>query len=96
VVLHLSISYLNEIDKETTGFTVSYWIQQEVVLEAKRLLYYSQCSVKEIAHALGYADHTYFSRLFKKVEGRTPGEFREMYRGQAGPVREKSGGVHRE
>jgi AraC-like DNA-binding protein len=94
--LHLSLSYLNEIVKETTGFTVSYWIQQEVVLEAKRLLYYSQCSVKEIAHALGYADHTYFSRLFRKVEGRTPGEFREMYRGQVGPVREKSGGVHRE
>jgi len=79
-LLHLSLSYLNEIVKETTGFTVSYWIQSEVVLEAKRLLYYSQCSVKEIAHELGYEDHTYFSRLFKKVEGRTPGEFREMYR----------------
>jgi AraC-like DNA-binding protein len=74
--LHLSLSYLNEIVKETTGFTVSYWIQQEIVLEAKRLLYYSQCSVKEIAHELGYEDHTYFSRVFKKQEGQTPGEFR--------------------
>jgi AraC-like DNA-binding protein len=79
--LHLSLSYLNEIVKETTGFTVGYWIQQEIVLEAKRLLYYSQCSVKEIAFELGYEDHTYFSRLFKKMEGRTPGEFRAMYRG---------------
>ena len=81
--LHLSLSYLNEIVKETTGFTVSYWIQQEIVLEAKRLLYYSQCSVKEIAHELGYEDHTYFSRLFKKQVGQTPGEFRAGHRGLA-------------
>ncbi|HTI92024.1 MAG TPA: helix-turn-helix transcriptional regulator [Puia sp.] len=81
--LHLSLSYLNEIVKETTGFTVSYWIQQEIILEAKRLLYYSQCSVKEIAHELGYEDHTYFSRLFKKQVGQTPGEFRGEYRGLA-------------
>ena len=81
--LHLSLSYLNEIVKETTGFTVGYWIQQEIVLEAKRLLYYSQCSVKEIAHELGYEDHTYFSRLFKKQVGQTPGEFRGEHRGLA-------------
>lgn len=78
--LHLSLSYLNEIVKDATGFTVSYWIQREVMLEAKRLLYYSQRSVKEIAFELGYEDHTYFSRLFKKVEGRTPGEFRDAHR----------------
>lgn len=79
--LHLSLSYLNEIVKETTGFTVSYWIQQEIVLEAKRLLYYSQFSVKEIAHELGYEDPTYFSRLFKKQVGQTPGEFRGEHLG---------------
>ena len=54
--------------------------QQEIMLEAKRLLYHSNCSVKEIAHELGYEDHTYFSRLFKKTVGDTPGEFRRHYR----------------
>ena len=39
--LHLSLSYLNEAVKEATGFTVSYWIQHEILLEAKRLLYYA-------------------------------------------------------
>ncbi|HWK04280.1 MAG TPA: helix-turn-helix transcriptional regulator [Puia sp.] len=78
--LNLSLSYLNEVVKATTGFPVSYWIQQEIVLEAKRLLYYSDCSVKEIAHELGYEDHTYFSRLFKKTVSLTPGEFRRRYR----------------
>jgi AraC-like DNA-binding protein len=78
--LNLSLSYLNEVVKATTGFAVSYWIQQEVVLEAKRLLYHSTCSIKEIAHQLGYEDHAYFSRMFSKTVGRTPGAFRKFYR----------------
>lgn len=77
--LYLSLSYLNEAVKEATGFTVSYWIQQEILLEAKRLLYYGGGSVKEVAHELGYDDHAYFSRMFKKVVGRSPGEFRAQY-----------------
>jgi AraC family transcriptional activator of pobA len=77
--LHLSAPYLNEVVKEATGFTVTHWIQQEIVLEAKRLLYHSTCSIKEIAYQLGYEDHTYFSRLFKKAVGRTPGAFRGQY-----------------
>jgi AraC-like DNA-binding protein len=78
--LNLSLSYLNEVVKACTGFAVSYWIQYEVVLEAKRLLYQTGCSVKEIAYQLGYEDHTYFSRLFKKIVGQTPGTFRKRYR----------------
>ncbi len=77
--LHLSAPYLNEAVKEATGFTVSHWIQQEVFLEAKRLLYHSACTVKEIAYELGFEDHAYFSRLFKKTVGKTPGAFREQY-----------------
>lgn len=77
--LHLSPSYFNEAVKQATGFNVGYWIQKQIALEAKRLLYYGKCSVKEIAHELGYEDHTYFSRLFKKMVGRTPGEFRTEY-----------------
>lgn len=78
--MNLSLSYLNEAVKATTGLPVSNLIQQEVMLEAKRLLYHSTCSVKEIAHELGYDDHTYFSRLFKKTVGVTPGDFRRHYR----------------
>jgi AraC family transcriptional activator of pobA len=79
-MLNVSESYLNEVLKKVTGFSVSYWILNEVVLEAKRLLFYSECNVKEVAHALGYDDHAYFSRLFKKAEGVTPLAFRTAYR----------------
>lgn len=79
-MLNVSESYLSEAIKKTTGFPVSYWIQQEVMTEAKRLLYYSQLTVKEIAHTLGYTDHSYFSRLFRKVAGTSAITFREQYR----------------
>lgn len=78
--LNVSESYLNEALKKTTGLPVSYWIIQEVMLEAKRLLYYSEMNTKEIAHTLGYDDHTYFSRVFKRTAGNTPLEFRRHYR----------------
>lgn len=79
-LLCLSLSYLNEVVKAMTGFPVSYLIHQEIILEAKRLLYYSELSVKEIAFSLGYEDHAYFSRLFVKVVGHSPAQFRKVYR----------------
>jgi AraC-like DNA-binding protein len=78
--LNVSANYLNEVIKNVTGFPVSYWIQEEVMIEAKRLLYYSQLNVKEIAHSLGYEDHAYFSRFFKKAAGVSALAFREEYR----------------
>lgn len=74
--LHISIPYLNECVKHSTGHSVSYHIQQRVVLEAKRLLYHSDRSVKEIANELGYEDYPYFSRLFTKVTGMSALTFR--------------------
>jgi AraC-like DNA-binding protein len=80
-ILNYSLSHLNESVKNITGFPVSYWIHQQVVLEAKRLLYYTGMDVKEIAFSLGYEDHTYFSRLFLKVAGVPPGAFRRKFHG---------------
>ena len=74
--LHISTSYLNECIKNTTGHSVSYHIQERVVLEAKRLLHHSKKSVKEIATDLGFEDYPYFSRLFTKVTGMTALSFR--------------------
>ena len=77
--LSYSLSHLNESVKSTSGFPVSYWIHQQGVLEAKRLLCYTSMDVREIAFALGYEDHTYFSRLFSKVVGMSPSAFRYKF-----------------
>ncbi len=74
--VNISTAYLNECVKNTTGYSVSYHIQQRIVLEAKRLLYYSDKSIKEIAIELGYEDAAYFSRIFTKVTGMSAVTFR--------------------
>ncbi|MDR1200079.1 MAG: AraC family transcriptional regulator [Tannerellaceae bacterium] len=78
--LNYSLSHLNESVKKDTGFPVSYWIHQQIVLEAKRLLYYTNMDVKEIAFSLGYEDHTYFTRLFSQIAGMPPNAFRRKFR----------------
>lgn len=75
-ILNISTAYLNECVKDTTGHSVSYHIQQRVILEGKRMLYYTNKSVKEIAADLGYEDYPYFSRLFTKITGMTALTFR--------------------
>lgn len=74
--LNISTTYLNECVRNATGHSVSHHIQQRVVLEAKRLLYHSNNSVKEIAASLGFDDYPYFSRLFSKATGITAIAFR--------------------
>ncbi len=74
--LNISTPYLNECVKNTTGYSVSHHLQQRVILEAKRLLYHSDKTVKEIAAELGYEDYPYFSRLFTKVTGMSALAFR--------------------
>jgi AraC-like DNA-binding protein len=78
--LNITPVYLNEVVKDTTGYTVSHWIHQEIISEAKRTLFYTNNPVKEIAYDLGYSDPAYFIRLFKKITGISPLQFRHKYR----------------
>lgn len=78
--LNISTSHLNDCVKASTGKSVTYWLQNAMITEAQRLLYYTDNEVKEIAFALGFEDHTYFSRLFKKITRETPLAFRKKFR----------------
>lgn len=78
--LHITTSHLNDCVKATTGLSVTQVLQQAMLLEAKRNLYYTNEEVKKIAFELGFEDHTYFSRLFKKLTGETPLSFRNKFR----------------
>ncbi|MDI9879739.1 helix-turn-helix domain-containing protein [Flectobacillus longus] len=54
-------------------------IKDRIILEAKRLLTYTQMSAKEIAYHLGYDDPAYFNRLFAQKVGDTTTNFRNKY-----------------
>ena len=81
--LNLSPGYLNEAVKTITGLSVSDYIGNEIILQAKRLLFYTDLSVKEIASSLGYDDYSYFTRFFTKSAGVPPTQFRTNYRKQS-------------
>lgn len=74
--LSLSVPYLNQVIKSSTGFTVSHWIQKMIMNEARVLLSATLKPVKDIAHELGYLDQAYFSRMFTKLQGLSPQQYR--------------------
>jgi AraC-like DNA-binding protein len=74
---HLSSNYLNEVIKSETGSSAKDWIQQRLLLEAKRLAQYSDLPAKEIAFSLGYEDVAHFSKFFKNLEGHSFSEFKQ-------------------
>lgn len=79
-MMNISLMYLNEAVKGTTGFSVSQNIQYEIVTRAKRSLIYTSKSVKEIAQELGFEDYAYFTRLFSKTAGISPTDFRKNHK----------------
>lgn len=71
---------LNEICKQVSGKTAGEIIRERLLLEAKRLLIYSDLTVGEISRELGYEDISYFSRQFRERETLTPSAYRKaMY-----------------
>lgn len=78
--LNLSPYQLNAITKESVGKTVSELINEQIVLEAKRLLLATPSQVKEVADHLGYEDVSYFIRFFKKQTGLSPEAFRKNFK----------------
>jgi len=74
--ISLSTSNLIKLFKKNLGLTPIGYINKVRVNRAKELLLHSQRSVKEIAYETGFSDEFYFSRVFKKVEGQSPRDFK--------------------
>jgi len=53
-------------------------IQERIMLEAKRLMFYTDKTSKEIAFALGFEDAGHFGKFFKKQTGHSPTDFKKM------------------
>jgi len=75
--LGISAGHLSETVLKDTGRTAGEYIHDRIILEARRLLYHSHLSVKEIAAELNFEDSSYFSKVFKLRTGSTPDQFRK-------------------
>jgi len=76
-ILHLTPTALARITKNHFNKTLSDLITDRIVIEAKRELYLTDKTVKEIAYELGYEDEYYFSRFFKGKTDVSPQLYRD-------------------
>ncbi|WP_149913304.1 AraC family transcriptional regulator [Sphingobacterium cavernae] len=76
-ILHTTPQNLNASCKKYTDLSASEIIANQIIKEAKRLIYYTQKSMSEIAHELGFSDKSNFSKYFKKRTGHTPKAFKQ-------------------
>lgn len=72
--------YLGRLFKSKTGVTVAEYCNIRKVEKAKGLLKKGRLSIADIASQSGYNNVTYFNRIFKKITGRTPEEYRDAKR----------------
>lgn len=76
-LLGVSADYLNDCTKEHYGTTASGLIRERILLEARRLLQYTDQTVAEVAYRLNFNDPAYFARFFKRYVGASPTDFRQ-------------------
>ncbi len=77
-LLHVSNKTLTNTTNEIAHATPLEIINDRIILEAHRLLSYSQSSIAEIGYQLGFEDPSYFIKYFKRQTGVLPGEFRKV------------------
>ena len=79
-LLHLSVKHLIALCKKHTGKTPLKLIQEKLISEAKKELFYTHKSIKEIAIDLGFEDPANFSNYFKTATGYSPAAYRATNR----------------
>lgn len=82
-MLYISPKTLAKITKTHFNKTISSLINERIIIEAKRELYVTNKTIKEIAYELGYEDEYYFSRFFKVNAEVSP----QLYRDTVGYAR---------
>ncbi len=71
--------HLSKLLNRHSGQTFYDLLNAERMRRAKELLEEPALRISEIAEQVGYADTAHFSRVFKKLEGVAPGEWRNLH-----------------
>jgi AraC family transcriptional activator of pobA len=78
-LIQVSEKRLTQATTKVLGKTPKEMMDEKVMLEAKRLLTYTNKSIREIGYILGFDEPTNFTKYFRKHSTKTPVEFREKY-----------------
>ena len=72
-------SYISQLFKKEVGETFTAYVARLRVAQACELLERGDSTVQDIAEKIGYRDYFYFTRLFKKLTGQTPTQYRDAH-----------------
>lgn len=75
--LHTSPSYLSMLFKQEMGVTITDYLNQIRIEKSRELLSESSMSLLDVSVQSGFEDQSYFSKVFKKMNGVTPKEYRK-------------------
>lgn len=75
--LHMNATYLSELFKETAGMGFVAYLTSVRMQKACEYLKHREIRINQIASLVGFEDERYFSTVFKKTYGMTPGEYRK-------------------
>lgn len=78
--LYMSRPYLSARFIRETGISVTEYVLREKTEEAKKLLEYTDKPILAVGEYLGFSSQSHFTRVFKKMTGLTPGEYRKNRR----------------
>ncbi len=78
-LVHMNAQYMVRIFKKQEGISVLEYITRERIKTAKSLLRETDYSIYRVAEIVGYPNYSYFTRVFKKMETKTPQEYRKLY-----------------
>lgn len=77
--LNISADYLNEICRDNIGYTAKSRIDTQIVIAIKTLLDTTDLPIKSIAERLNYDDPSYMTRVFRRITGMTPVQYRNRH-----------------
>jgi len=77
-ILHISYSYMHKLLKKSTNMSYDEILFSVRVEAAKKLLLTTNRSITEIGQSCGFCSSSYFSKIFKRHTGITPGKFRNF------------------
>lgn len=73
-------TYFSTLFKKETGQNFMDYLTELRISKAKELLCGEELSVQDVAEQVGYRDLKYFSRLFKKLTGVSPSDYKKLYK----------------
>ena len=74
-LLGCNFDYLNRVFKQATGKTIFNYLNELRIIKAKQFLENGLHSISDVAEMTGFNDVYYFSKVFKKYAGTTPGKY---------------------